>query len=230
MYFQEIVEVLEPAKVATENLSVCSLNLLQAEGVLKFLIDEVSMGTSDLATEFCEALIKRLTDRRHVSLMTLIQYLNNSAFFGSKNLHFKPSTKNVTQQLGINLMARFFGEEENEVVICRPDDFSASTQGLTLQQKLQKSIKETTASQSQSEKDENYKKEFQYYDRYQKRSPRLDQLFDGLCSVQPTSTQSERNFSLAGGFVSKLRTRLTDNHVDALCFLKSYFINQKNAS
>lgn len=65
--------------------------------------------------------------------------------------------------------------------------------------------------------------EFTHYDKYSKRSPKLDRLFDALCSVQPTSTQNERNFSLAGNFISKLRTRLLDKNVDALCFLKSHF-------
>ena len=45
-------------------------------------------------------------------------------------------------------------------------------------------------------------------------------------SVQPTSTQSERNFSLAGGVVTKTRTSLGDKEVDKLCFLKSYFLNR----
>ena len=46
-------------------------------------------------------------------------------------------------------------------------------------------------------------------------------------SVQPTSTQSERNFSLAGGVVTKTRTSLGDKEVDKLCFLKSYFQDVK---
>ena len=45
-------------------------------------------------------------------------------------------------------------------------------------------------------------------------------------SVQPTSTQSERNFSLAGGVFTKTRTSLGDKEVDKLCFLKSYFLNR----
>lgn len=61
-----------------------------------------------------------------------------------------------------------------------------------------------------------------------KASPRLDQLFDGLCSVQLTSTQSERNVALAGGFVSKLRIRPTDNHVDASRFTLSTKITPRN--
>ena len=45
--------------------------------------------------------------------------------------------------------------------------------------------------------------------------------------VQPTSTQSERNFSIAGGIVTKTRTNLADETVDMFCFLKSYFVNRE---
>lgn len=65
----------------------------------------------------------------------------------------------------------------------------------------------------------------QNYDERRERGPLLEKLFTALCSIPPTSTQSERNFSLSGIFVSKLRRRFTPKHVDMFSFLKSQFLH-----
>lgn len=133
--------------VSTENLSASSLNLLKAGGIINFLLEAVSEQTSDLAFQIHEALIKRLSDRRHVPLMTLIQYLNNSSFFSFNNLRLKSSSKTAAQQLGIELMNRFFGKNQNDTNMtaqCAESYLSSSNQGLTLQQRLQKAVQETT--------------------------------------------------------------------------------------
>lgn len=66
---------------------------------------------------------------------------------------------------------------------------------------------------------------FTNYDERRERGPLLEKLFTALCSIPPTSTQSERNFSLSGIFVSKLLTRFTQKHVDMFSFLKSQFLH-----
>jgi len=48
-----------------------------------------------------------------------------------------------------------------------------------------------------------------------------------IMSVPPTSVEAERAFSAAGIICSRLRTRLGDETLDSLCFLRSYF--QKDA-
>ena len=61
----EIVDVLEPARVATIYLSNSSINLLTGEGILKFLIKEVNgiknrEGSKELVKKFSDAIEKRL--------------------------------------------------------------------------------------------------------------------------------------------------------------------------
>ena len=46
-----------------------------------------------------------------------------------------------------------------------------------------------------------------------------------LRSVVPTSVESERAFSATGYLASKIRSRLADDSLDILCFLRSYFHN-----
>jgi len=44
-----------------------------------------------------------------------------------------------------------------------------------------------------------------------------------LEGIVATSVESERVFSTVGNIVTKLRSRLGDDAVDALCFLKGYY-------
>lgn len=67
---------------------------------------------------------------------------------------------------------------------------------------------------------------FRSYDQNGQRGPIFDQLFHALCGIPPTSTQSERNFSLIGNFVTNSRTRMTSEHVDIFSFLKSFSLNK----
>ena len=51
-------------------------------------------------------------------------------------------------------------------------------------------------------------------------------LFKALMTIPASSVESERAFSAAGLFVSKLRTSLSDNSVDMLCFMRSHLLKK----
>ena len=54
----------------------------------------------------------------------------------------------------------------------------------------------------------------------------LQLVYDYLLSIPPTSVEAERASSASGLICSRLRTRLGDETLDALCFLRSYFQKQ----
>ena len=51
------------------------------------------------------------------------------------------------------------------------------------------------------------------------RPANLQTLYEALLTIQPTSVDAERSFSACGLFVTKLRSRLHDSTIDALCFI-----------
>ena len=53
------------------------------------------------------------------------------------------------------------------------------------------------------------------------RPANLQTLYEVLFSIQPTSVEAERAFSACGLFVTKLRSRLHDSTIDALCFIRN---------
>jgi hypothetical protein len=57
------------------------------------------------------------------------------------------------------------------------------------------------------------------------RTPNLDMLVSALRTIQPTSTESERIFSVAGNFKTKIRIKMKFRVLDALVFEKYYFLD-----
>jgi hypothetical protein len=57
-----------------------------------------------------------------------------------------------------------------------------------------------------------------------KRTLRLENLYRALMTIKPTSTSSERVFSVAGGTITKIRSRMSPELLNALVFLKYYFL------
>ena len=51
----------------------------------------------------------------------------------------------------------------------------------------------------------------------------LERAYSFLMIVKPTSVEAERAFSSAGLFCTKIRNRLGDETLNALCILKSHF-------
>ena len=56
----------------------------------------------------------------------------------------------------------------------------------------------------------NIKQEFTLFCNTGKRTENLEKLFDAICSIKPTSTNSEGVFSKSANFCTKIRSRLSD--------------------
>lgn len=73
-------------------------------------------------------------------------------------------------------------------------------------------------------------KEFSLLEATKSKPRHLQQLFDALGTIQATSVEAERAFSVCRQFVIKIRNRLSAESIDALCFLKVHFQKQKKKS
>jgi hypothetical protein len=179
-----------------------------------------------LAKSFKAAVIDRIENRRDPTLISLILYLSNHDAL-NKPSSLRLTAKASAVRLGLDLLNRLSGNGE-EPEAENDENIENVDLNLSFQDRLRLAVGSVKPTQETSgTRYDNFKKEFQYYERNRRRSPILDELFLALQTIQPTSAQSERNFPLASSIVSKLRTRLKDSHVNALCFLKSYFLANK---
>ena len=60
-----------------------------------------------------------------------------------------------------------------------------------------------------------------------KRSETLENLYQAMCTISPTSVEPERAFSTVGLFATKMRSSLADNTIDAMLTLRTYFMKQE---
>ena len=72
------------------------------------------------------------------------------------------------------------------------------------------------------------KEDFKLFEATKKRSEYLENLFNAVMTAKPTSVESERSFSVGGGFATKIRSRLSDKSLSALVMLKMYFKSKRN--
>jgi len=70
-------------------------------------------------------------------------------------------------------------------------------------------------------------KEMSLFENGGRRGDYLERTYSYLMTIKPTSVESERAFSSAGQFVTKIRSRLNDETLDELCFLKAYLKKHK---
>jgi DNA polymerase III sliding clamp (beta) subunit (PCNA family) len=70
----------------------------------------------------------------------------------------------------------------------------------------------------------NLQSEFQMYEKTGIITKNLKKLLDALKTIPPTSIESERAFSISSNFCTKKRSSLSDKSLNALTFLKYFFL------
>ena len=71
------------------------------------------------------------------------------------------------------------------------------------------------------------KSEMAVFERSGVRGRSLQLVYSHLLSIPPTSVEAERAFSSAGLLCTRIKSRLGDVTLDTLCFLRSYYGNNK---
>ena len=144
----EVCVVLKPARVVTVNLSKSHIKLFEGEGILKFSFNEIDEQkknhTGSLASKFADSLRLRFGDRSDKSFQSLILYLSNPESL--KLQHLLPlASKTQVTKYRMELMSRLYPIDNDE-----PQALPTTSllESLSLQEKLEKSVKSVRNSQS----------------------------------------------------------------------------------
>lgn len=225
-------------------------NLLTADASLTFMLDTLSQQKSAIALELLEALKSRILLRR-TELSQILQYLQK----GSQDVGevFKRISKFTIIKKIVSLTKRLTHEnledtEDMEVVQETSLPISSQISNETvlesdsdkvnvnaLKKKLQAAIDETlnTSPVPAFKKipglEQKIKDEITFSEKTGTKGTYLQNVYDFLMTIVPTSVESERAFSAAGYICTKIRSSLNDETIDCLCFLRAYF-NKQNAS
>lgn len=103
---------------------------------------------------------------------------------------------------------------------------------MTLHEELQMQIQQEAKTYSintkkQKDFEKILKKEMTAYESEGVRGKYLSFIHEYLLTIKPTSVEAERAFSAAGYICSSIRSRLADDTINTICFLRSFFQNQK---
>ena len=108
-------------------------------------------------------------------------------------------------------------------------DCTASLQD-QLEARIQKSMgkhQPVTITKHQRDLMTTIKKEMSLFDNGGTRGHHLTIVYNYLLTIPPTSVEAERAFSAAGLFSTKLRSKLADETLNSLCFLRAHFMKNE---
>lgn len=232
-----LVETLEPVKLACESFCRRDATLLSADTTISFMID--NLGSSDLAKRMKESLCRRMNERR-TEVSRLLQYLHKGNQ-GCAESNFEPlfNFGRMNKTSIITMITSLVKPPEN-ISSSESDAEDEATEEvelpLSLQEKLDRAINDeinakmkiTPKTRTMKDITSVVKKELLNFEIDRKRGPNLARCYDDLNSIPPASVESERVFSGCGKIETKIRSSLNDESLDILSFLRSYFKSENN--
>ena len=231
----QVTSALHPVKLAVEKLCSRNINLFSADITLKFMLDEISSQNNSFSNALKASLITRIKQRRTIK-SDIFQYLNdpaNKSTEESYDIFNKKISKNELVKTIASFIKRVSKDKEiiDDVVIV--DNISELPE-LTLKEKLNLAIEaklNSAAALADDNKHKDFNKlirqEMSFYEGGLVRGKYLQQAYNYFQTVQPTSVEPERAFSAASLFCTKIRSSLDDDTLDALCFLRAYFLKEQ---
>lgn len=209
------------------------------------MFEEIRKFDTVLSRELLEELVLRISQRRTVA-SDAIQFLKNPFTSHSIATYMTVSDEKAVIKALKKFAKKFGGFAGIASENCDDSNVSdnvADNENLSFKQKLQKVIAtendmNITNSPPVSERcNVRSKKRLDTFDvelRNLKatgvRGEILNKTLKNLLKISPTSVDSERSFSLAGLFVTKIRSCLGHKSIFALTLLNSFFSKQKKNS
>lgn len=216
------------------------------------MLEELSKLNSTLDNELLTALKDRIYERR-TELSGVIYYLHNAfeeeevatTVHSNVQFNFPKPTRNAIIKSLVDIATRMELFKQKYVQQINDDSDSDTDQDevveidnprnecgniMTMKQKLDEAISKQVnyiiAGKKTHTVQDNVKlikREMTLFEDEGTRGIYIQQIYDLLLTIRPTSVESERAFSAAGQICTKIRSNLNDESLDALCFLRAYF-------
>jgi len=241
-----IITALTPVKLAVESLYCQDTDLYKADIAFEFMFDELSKQRNFLSNDLKLALKRRILERRfkYADLFSFLRdpknIYNAREDYDIFNLTSKTTLLSqivfllerlCTLSTNLNESITDVLEITNSEVIVGKEKIEMSLKEV-LQQKIKERSESTQSNASEKKKSKQdllkvIRTEVKYYEEEGTKGKYLSIIEYYLKTVRPTSVESERAFSAAGIFLTKIRSMLSDDSLNNLSFLKSYFSKQK---
>ena len=239
-FLDQIVDVLRPLEIVTRKICQRDATLITADTIFSIALNKLKDLQTPISIQLYENLLKRLSERRTILSDTLF-YLHFAKMERPENsLIEMASRSDITRNIR-RLVARLKNEVGNKTIVPISDellDFDVDepeaplakrAKSKNIEEEMELEFNQAMQGSPKSAKDsstlhQTIKKEMELFENGGNRGSNLRFVYELLLNVKPTSVESERAFSTSGNFCSKLRTRLADNTLSNICYLKSYFL------
>ena len=223
-HINNIVQALDPIKLAVEELCRREANLITAEATIKFLFEEIqTYPATEYNIRIIDAINQRSVQERYIEASVIMAYLHNPMA--------KLEKKGIVRTFCYSLLSRVATNEVTDVNTVDdmiPNSNSASQEANTLPvaMKLQLAIDASLqVSQKQQPSDESLssslKHELNIAEQTGERGILLEKVYRMLLTIQPTSVEAERIFSSCAYFCNKFRSSLSDKTLNTLCLIRN---------
>lgn len=229
---------LRPLELLTKNICSEHFTILQADTIFQTVCRALHSQKTEIADKLVKALEQRYAERKNTKLLSALRFLSNPMDYkpghGSLEMfELRIELKRLCDRLQIEKDL----EQEEEVHggnVTESDPGYSCSIGVSHGQDFQeKSYAEKLAAQiaadlqtigvCKAKKNINIEAEINLASKTGELTERLQLVLKALESVQASSVVSERAFSIAGRFVTKIRNRLGDKSLDSFCFAKHKF-------
>ena len=232
----DLIDVLGPVKHAVVGLCRRNATLLTAERIHDFVFKTLSNCNSACSASLKSHLEVRTKDMRNACLVHLLEYLHDPYFLMENKFDIfgEYGNKNKMYTLAAALMQKLFGVpepgpgEESQLASLASTSVCRDSSRASLKEELERAITSASIPATRPSITPNLnrrmvQKECEVFEASGIRPANLQTLYEALLTIQPTSVEAERAFSACGLFVTKLRYRLHDSTIDALCFIRNAF-------
>ena len=206
----EFCKALALVERATKALGKENLNLLEAEITIDWLINSLDKLPSEYAKNISICIHNRISERRtdNSDIICYLGCIDIKIGLESLNYYCKPSRQ--------ALKMKYFSIVGQEPLTNEP--IAQSIQSDDLENLLQSIHKEPKI------RADDLDAEIDLFEEQKIMGPKLTYLFERLKSIKPTSIESERVFSSCNQIVTKFRTSMKEDLLDAVICTKK-FIN-----
>lgn len=238
---KDLLLSLQPLKLGVEVLCRRDSTLLTADTTLRFILEKLDKQQSRVSDDLATALRMRIKERR-TDLSGIVLYLHNPKKYeksvkSPEDTFLLPKKNRIRLEL-IKICERLLtvkedtGRAEGDRFDDEEDD--SSDEDITLRNELETELrkqKNETCTVIAPTKSQNFEKtikaEMVEYENKGIKGKHLTLVHKYLNTISPTSVEAERAFSVTGYVCSPIRNKMTDRTLDTICFLRSYFQNNK---
>lgn len=238
---KDLIANLQPFKLGVEALCRRESTLITADTTVQFILDKLQQQNTVLSNQLSQTLHERIQERR-TDLTGVLIYLQNPkkydeeakntdrtyTFFMPRKVAIRQEIKKIIERVVVQ-DDETYADDVFENTPIAGTSATDTDPTLTLKEELEKQLQQEKEifkkkpDNKQKDFEKILKKEMTFFESDGIRGEYLTLAYEYILTVQPTSVEAERAFSASGYICSSLRSRLGDDTINAICFLRAYF-------